>query len=116
MDHFASEFSLSIRYRTPEKGSYPRPSTPGFYLLAGFANEGQAEWVAENQLLKPQELRNIAVHVDQAAGLEGRLMRAVNDASDDAEKRRVQRISHLVQQKRRAEAELERLGIAPDTV
>jgi hypothetical protein len=116
MERRADEFSLSIRYRSPERGSYPRAAIPGFYLQAGFANEGEADWVAEDRLLKPQELRNIATYVDQAADLDGKLMRAINDASDDADKRRQQRISHLVQQKRRAEDELEALGIAPNTV
>lgn len=59
-----SEFSLSIRYRHPNAGSYPRVTLPGFYLQAGFANEGEASWVYEQRLLSPQALLAIAREID----------------------------------------------------
>jgi hypothetical protein len=61
-----SDFSLAIRFKKPDAGSYPRVDLPGFYLHAGFANEGEADWVYSDRLLSPEALLGIARSVDNA--------------------------------------------------
>lgn len=66
MNHYPPEFSLTIRYKQPDKGSYPRVDVPGFYLNAGWANEGEAEWFADDHRLSESELLSFADLVDKA--------------------------------------------------
>jgi hypothetical protein len=85
-----SEFSLSLRYKRPSAGSYPRVEVPGWYLLVGFANEGTANWFAEDSLLGAGEFRDI-VHAagrtlpaDQASALSGAVERIARAGEDEA--------------------------------
>lgn len=66
MQHRHDEFALSIRWRKPNAGSYPRPSVPGFYLQAGWANEGEADWLQDMRRLSSPELGDILTAVGNA--------------------------------------------------
>lgn len=109
MQRRASDFSLSIRFRPAHRND---TTAPGFYLMAGFANEGEAEWVAEDRLLTPQQFQNIGTLIDSSAGLDldGRLMNAMREANADAEDRRRQRIAALTRQRREAADQLRAMG------
>ena len=47
-EHRHDEFSVTMRWKQPESGSYPRVSAPGFYVTAGWTNEGYANYPINN--------------------------------------------------------------------
>lgn len=61
--HRPDEFSLRINYRSMGTG-YGKADIPGFYLHAGFANEGVATALIEDLLLDPATFRNILTEIN----------------------------------------------------
>lgn len=53
----ADEFSLHIIWRP--RGGHDDKALPGFYLTAGVANEGEADYPLDNAMLSPDEFRAI---------------------------------------------------------
>lgn len=66
--HSADDFTLRIKWADPKSRRYNDglAVVPGYYLTAGFANEGEATWIYEGRLLTPDALMAIARTVDNA--------------------------------------------------
>lgn len=92
MEHRHDEFSIHVTWKQPERGSYPRVSVPGYYLTAGWSNEGAADYPIDNFRLTDNDLLCIASAVDTATGCDGTFYaateRTVRQASDAIEKRK----------------------------
>jgi hypothetical protein len=88
------EFSLSIRYRTPGNGSYPRVDVPGFYLTAGTANEGEADWSYDQRLVDPEGLMSIARSIDIAMARGVELNELVSGRNDGPLARQLRPLSN----------------------
>lgn len=103
-----TEFSLGIRHRYPDRGSYPRVDVPGFYMYAGFANEGEADWIIEDRLLPPETLQRIG---DELADIleVPRLGSAMAQLGIDADIERTERLSALRDQQARLTEQIAKL-------
>jgi hypothetical protein len=81
-DFDCSEFYLGISYKKPNAGSYPRQEVPGFYLTAGFANEGLAKWYADNRPLSAEDMAEIGAFMRKfAVGVEGAMVACGEEAA-----------------------------------
>lgn len=98
MERRHDEFSLTIRWRSPNSGSYPRPTAPGFYLTAGWANEGEAEYPVKDARLTFEQLHLIAANITEVLGAFDELDRAIPRMKDRYEKQRLDQIATLERQ------------------
>lgn len=94
MRHYYDEFSLGVRYRKPGAGSYPRPDVPGFYVYAGFANAGEADWLIEDRLLSSAQFTQIGAELATALDVP-RLGTAVATAAIEAEEAQAKQLDRL---------------------
>jgi hypothetical protein len=98
------EFSISLLWRKSDKGSYPRPSTEGYHLTMGWANEGEADWIANRQLITLDQFENIVEAVGTA--LHWDLIPTAVEMSKQAAQRNRERIVALRKRQEEIAAEL----------
>jgi hypothetical protein len=92
MIHHHDEFSVVLTWKQPERGSYPRVSTPGFYVTAGWANEGTAFRPIDNLRLGDDDFEAIIDVLDSVGNCDGSFtaagLRMLSDVADARVKRR----------------------------
>lgn len=79
------EFSITLRWKQPERGSYPRVDVPGFYLTAGWSNEAVADFPIDNYRLSVPQFQQIMAGLDLATGCAGTFADATRSTAQQAE-------------------------------
>jgi hypothetical protein len=107
MRHRHHEFSLYLRWRPQGRHD---AATPGFYLTAGWSNEGVSEWPIDGLRLSDDQFRSFMAVADDAALGDGSFKAAADrmlaDASDAVEQRR-QALIDQIDKAQRALTELD---------
>lgn len=125
MRHGADEFSLRITWRPHQfsRDRNERTVVPGFYISAGFANEGEAYEVIDNVLLRPQALTNVFLALSHEEGIDAKLMnlaKPLTTAVEAAQQTRLVRLAEQLRATREAlakhEEALRAAGLDPDAV
>lgn len=106
MIHRYDEFSVTMRWQQPERGSYPRVSVPGFYVTAGWANEGEAYRPIDTLRLGDANFLAIMDALDDVGNCDGTFVAAGRRMLSDVVDQRVKRRVMLQEQIDRAQAAL----------
>lgn len=101
------EFSITIGWRKPNDGAWPRPDVEGFYLTMGWANDGQAEWLVDRRLVAPTQVVHWVRVIASDLGIPSERTAVLNSIPLKAEEQRRQRVRILRAQREAIDKELE---------